>query len=261
MSSDPWDAAAAEDGIAHTRFAGRLHHLPTTTSTSTLALQAASTGYPEGHVWVADEQTAGRGRGGHAWHSEPRAGLYLSALLRPTLSPSNALHLSLATGLAVQAAVAELTGLHPDLRWPNDLLLDTRKCAGILVETAVAAGTLRHAIIGIGLNVAHTAFPPPLADLATSLRLATGRLFPREPLLAAILRHLDREITQLQCTNPDILTRFAAASTWVHGKRVRVGEPPAFTGTTAGLDPRGFLLVHADDGTPHTVLSGGVRPA
>ena len=88
-------------------------------------------------VWVADEQTAGRGRAGHRWHSAAGEGLYVSVLVRPPLPMRAALKLSLSTGLAVRAAIRESTGLAADLRWPNDLLLGGRKCGGILVETAV----------------------------------------------------------------------------------------------------------------------------
>ena len=113
----------------------RLHHLPTVTSTNTLALEAAQSGTQTG-VWIADEQTAGRGRGGHTWHSAPGEGLYLSALIRPHLPLTRALWLSLATGLAARQAIAVTTGLTPDIRWPNDILLNRKKCGGILVETA-----------------------------------------------------------------------------------------------------------------------------
>ena len=270
ISPDPWDAQAVAQGIAQTRFAGQVRYLPIVTSTSTLALEAAQSGAPEGAVWVADEQTAGRGRGGHTWHSAPTEGLYFSLLLRPTLPPDKALWLSLLTGLSVQSAIAEVTGLQPDLRWPNDLLLGEKKFGGILVETSLstqAEPTLRHAVIGIGLNIAHRTLPPDLQPIANSLYLATGTLYPRETILAAALRALEANLQALEVelsghpTAPLLLERFTQSSTWVQGKSVRVGEAESYTGFTAGLDPRGFLLVQTPDGTLRTVLSGGVRPA
>src|SRR5216684_1558012 len=129
--------AAVEAGIVGTEFEGRLLHFPSVVSTNVLALEAAQTG-ARGGVWVADEQTAGRGRGGHGWHSAAGDGLYVSALVTPPLPMATALTLSLATGLAAQAAIAEATGLQVDIRWPNDLLVHGRKCGGILMETAVA---------------------------------------------------------------------------------------------------------------------------
>jgi BirA family biotin operon repressor/biotin-[acetyl-CoA-carboxylase] ligase len=255
--------------LVGTRFPARLHHLPTAESTNTLLLQAAADGAPEGTLYLADAQTRGRGRGGHTWHSSPGDGLYLSVLAKPSLPLREALWISLATGLAVQSAVKTVTGLDLDIRWPNDLLLPdpsgtSKKLGGILVETAVHPGEdalLRYAVIGIGLNINHETFPPELSDIATSLRIATGQLQSRNALLVAILRALDLELTQLEAHQPDLLTRFTAASTWVRGKRVDVPEQGGYTGTTAGLDPNGYLLVDAADQTQRTVLSGGVREA
>jgi BirA family biotin operon repressor/biotin-[acetyl-CoA-carboxylase] ligase len=243
-----------------TRFARNVQHYASVGSTNSLLLEAAANDAPEGTVYLADEQTAGRGRGGHAWHSAPGDGLYLSVLAKPSLHLDKALCLSLATGLAAQSAVRAVTGLMLDLRWPNDLLLDGKKLGGILVETAVGpAATLRYAVIGIGINVGHAVFPAELAALATSLRIATGQAVYRQALLLALLRALDSELTQLEENDTTLLQRFTAASTWARGKRVQVPEQGGYTGTTAGLDPHGFLLVDADDGTQRTVLSGGVR--
>ncbi|WP_263381900.1 biotin--[acetyl-CoA-carboxylase] ligase [Granulicella arctica] len=265
-SAATFDVTAVESAIANTQFAGLVQHFPSVGSTSTLALEAAQSG-TKGGVWTADEQTAGRGRGGHAWHSTAGDGLYVSILVQPRIALAQALKLSLATGLAAQSAIAETTGMQPDIRWPNDLLLNTRKCGGILVETAIAPqaadepAMLRYAVIGIGINVNHADFPPDLATLATSLRRETGTPWPREPLLAALLRALDHEIHLLADANDDLLERFANASSWVRGKRVRVGEAESYTGVTCGLNAEGFLMIEGDDGKRHTVLSGGVRPA
>jgi BirA family biotin operon repressor/biotin-[acetyl-CoA-carboxylase] ligase len=259
-----------EAGIAGTGFAGTVWHFPVVTSTNSLALEAAQQGSRAG-VWVADEQTAGRGRGGHAWHSAPGDGLYVSALVAPPLPITSALLLSLATGLAAQGAIAECTGLQVDIRWPNDLLLHGRKCGGILVETAVAPAAdgaeamLRYAVIGVGINLNHAAFPAELATLATSLRIEWGETVLREALLAALLRRINAEVRALvdgqhrSGLGESLLERFTAASTWVRGKRVGVDKGGGYTGVTAGLDKRGFLRVAGDDGLLHIVLTGGVR--
>lgn len=260
------------------RFAGYVQHFASIDSTNRAALEAAQQGARSG-VWVADEQTAGRGRGGHAWHSSPGDGLYVSALVAPELPAHRAIDLALAAGLAAQQAIDESCGVGVDLRWPNDLMLNGRKCGGILVETAAeasascstapSAALLRYAVLGMGINVNHTDFPPDLRPIATSLRLEYGGEFglplARQPLLMALLRALDHQIALLEqeahgaLQGPDLLDRFTAASTWVRGKRVHVPEQGGYTGTTAGLDQRGFLLVDADDGRQRTVLSGGVR--
>jgi BirA family biotin operon repressor/biotin-[acetyl-CoA-carboxylase] ligase len=261
---NPTELSAA---LVGTRFPARLHHFPTAESTNTLLLEAAANGAPEGTIYLADAQTRGRGRGGHTWHSSPGDGLYLSVLAKPALPLREALWISLATGLAAKCAIRTTTGLTIDIRWPNDLLLPqptgpSKKLGGILVETAVNPGEdalLRYAVIGIGLNINHESFPPELSEVATSLRIATGQPQSRNTLLIALLRALDFELTQLETHQPDLLERFTAASTWVRGKRVHVPEQGGYTGTTAGLDRNGYLLVDADDHTQRTVLSGGVR--
>jgi BirA family biotin operon repressor/biotin-[acetyl-CoA-carboxylase] ligase len=266
--------------IAGTRFAGSLVHLPITGSTNQVALEAAAAGARNG-VWVADEQTAGRGRGGHTWHSAPGDGLYVSALVVPRIPLRFANRLPLAVGLAAQAAILKATSLHCQLRWPNDLMFDERKAGGILVESQVEGqaeptqeAMLRFAVIGVGINLNHRGFPPQLARIATSLRIEQGRAtvkVDREQVLAMLLRELDLELTALDAEvestgqTAELLERFGALSGWASGKHVRVGADEAgnggYTGWTRGLDRDGFLLVEDDFGTMRTVLSGGVRSA
>jgi BirA family biotin operon repressor/biotin-[acetyl-CoA-carboxylase] ligase len=255
--------------VANSRFGGKITHFETIDSTNIRAIESANAGAPDGTVYVADEQTAGRGRGGHSWHSAAGDGLYVSALVRPEVGLAEALWLSLATGIAAQRAILETTGVHADIRWPNDLLVGKKKCGGILVETGSHPGTparLRYAVIGIGINVNHDGFPLELSALATSLRIESGAVASREMLLSNLLLALDAEITLLESELYDaprgtpLLERFTAASSWIKGMRVRVDEDGGYTGETVGLNQKGFLQVAGDDGVLHTVLSGGVRP-
>jgi BirA family biotin operon repressor/biotin-[acetyl-CoA-carboxylase] ligase len=254
--------AAIEKAIAGTRFSGHIVHLRSVGSTNQLALEAAAAGVRSG-VWIADEQTAGRGRGGHHWHSAPGDGIYVSALATPRVPLSHAIRIPLATGLAAQAAIFETTGLEVDIRWPNDLMFGVRKCGGILVESVSesAGDGVRYVVIGIGINLNHIHFPADLARLATSLALEGERSYLREPLLAALLIHLDRELGALDVGGDDLLRRFTTSSSWVSGKRVSVDEGGGYTGWTRGLDSNGFLRVEDDQGKMRTVLSGGVRSA
>ena len=258
-----------EEGLAGTWFSGRVMHFPSVGSTSLLALDAALSG-ARGGVYVADEQTAGRGRGDHKWHSAQLDGLYVSALVTPPIPMDMALWLPLATALAAQAAIKEVSGLGIDIRWPNDLMIDDRKCGGILVESTAATAdpgarpTLRYAVIGVGININQERFPADLNTVATSLRIAGGAV-TREVLLVALLRALDAEISNLikqyrgTLNGQGLLERFSTASSWVRGKRVRIEEDGGYTGVTDGLDARGFLRVTGEDGVLRTVLSGGVR--
>jgi len=255
------DVNALQTALVGTRFARGLRHFASIDSTNVALMEAAADGAAEGTVYFADEQTAGRGRGGHSWHSAPGDGLYVSALVKPSLKIADALLVSLATGVAAYDAIREVCGAQTDLRWPNDLLVNDKKCGGILVESALEAdGTLRYAVIGVGINVRHAAFPDELAPLATSLKIATGRDVSRMQLLVTLLRALDLELTRLESNEKDaLMRRFAERSSWVWGKSVAVPEQGGYTGVTAGLDERGFLRVDSDDGVMRTVLSGGVR--
>jgi BirA family biotin operon repressor/biotin-[acetyl-CoA-carboxylase] ligase len=259
---DPFDLTTLNQALAHTPFHGNLHFHPTIHSTNTLAMREAEAGAPEGTVHFADEQTAGRGRGAHTWASPPGSGLYVSILLRPRIAPADVLWLSLAAGLAVRDAVHRVTGREADLRWPNDLLLGPKKFSGILTELNAEVTRVRHLVVGIGINVHQQRFPEELAKQATSLHLETGKHWPRQQLLVALLQAIHREATALTGDLPvatrSILARLEQSSTWIRGKQVNVEEAEGYTGTTAGLDPRGFLLVQTDEGL-RTVLSGGVR--
>ena len=179
-----FDAAGLDAALAGTRFAGKIRFFESIHSTNTHAMAEGDSGAPDGMVYVADEQTAGRGRGAHGWESPPGSGLYVSVLLRPRLVPADALWLSLAAGLAVHDAVARVASLDADLRWPNDLLFGRRKFCGILSELNAEVTRIRHMVIGIGINVHQQQFPPELRELATSLYIETGRDWPRQELLA-----------------------------------------------------------------------------
>lgn len=224
----------------------------------------AEAGAPGDSVYFADEQTAGRGRGAHEWSSPPASGLYVSVLLRPALAPADVLWLSLAAGLAVRHAVKQVTSLKCDLRWPNDLLFGPKKFCGILTELNAEVTRVRHLVIGIGINVHQPQFPAELRDLATSLYIETGRDWPRQDLLVALLQSLHRELAALTVpgnlskATADILLRLERASTWIRGKQVYVEEAEEYSGVTDGLDPRGFLQVRTAAGL-RTVFSGGVR--
>jgi BirA family biotin operon repressor/biotin-[acetyl-CoA-carboxylase] ligase len=271
---DPLSPEAIAPLVRNTIFSGNIHCYLTAGSTNSLALAAAARpghdAAPEGAVFLAEEQTAGRGRGGHSWHSEPGTGVYGSFLLRPAMSPADALWLSLITGIAVQDAVREITGLQPDLRWPNDLLLQERKFCGILTEMSSELTRVQHAVIGIGINVNQEHFPPELGSQVTSLRLESGREWSRVELVAALMRALDREYRGLVRTlagpvrTPNLrfaplIMRVESRSSYAHGKLVHVDEDGGYTGMTDGLDPRGFLRVHTQQGL-RIVVSGGVRP-
>jgi BirA family biotin operon repressor/biotin-[acetyl-CoA-carboxylase] ligase len=247
--------------------AKHIHHFYKIGSTNATAMQAAAEGAPEGSVFLAEEQLAGRGRGAHAWHSARSTGIYCSVILRPAMAPSEALIFSLAAGLAVRAAVAEIAPqLQADLKWPNDLLLEGKKFCGILTEMNAEVTRVRYLVVGIGVNVNQVKFPAELREIATSLRIATGTEWSRVELCAGILKALDREYRSLvenAGAREAILRRFEESSSSVRGRKVAIGvnddrENGGVTGVTEGLDERGFLRVRTAEGL-RTVVSGTVR--
>lgn len=255
-----YDMAALESALAGTSYSGKLHFFATTGSTNTEALEAARAGAPHGSVYFADEQTAGRGRGGHRWDSQPGAGLYVSALLRLPLPAERLSLLPLAAGLAQAEAIQAVAGVSIDLRWPNDLLIGDRKAGGILVESKLDGGALAFAVVGIGINVHQRSFDAELTTPATSLDLAAGRTVSRQVLLVALLKFLECETISL-CNSEaasELLARVTRRSTWISGRRVRVHGPQACTGITSGLDANGFLRVRTPQGIV-TVQTGGIR--
>ncbi len=259
-----YDLAALEAELAGTIFAGKAHFAPVTGSTNSDALSAARKGAPHGSVFLADEQTAGRGRGDHSWQSAAGEGLYVSALLRPELAPAYLPLVPLAAGLAAAGAIRSTTGLDVDLRWPNDLLLGPRKAGGILVEAQSESNAVAFVVVGIGINVHQRGFDPGLATPATSLDLELGHAFgqriSRQALLTGLLKSLEREAIGLldPAARRLIPARVEAASSWMRGRRVDVHGPQSYTGTTEGLDEHGFLRLRTAEGVVQ-VQSGGIR--
>jgi BirA family biotin operon repressor/biotin-[acetyl-CoA-carboxylase] ligase len=235
----------------------RIEWVPRVGSTMTEASRLAAEGAPSGTVIGAEEQSAGVGRHGRSWHSEPGSGLYVSIILRRQLQPAALPVVTLALGLATREAILTATGLACDLRWPNDLLIQSKKCAGILTVLESSA-----IIAGIGINVYHGSFPAALSAIATSLRIESGCMHSRERLLVELLTSVDRYCDRLESEGrASILDAFARASTYVSGRRVSVDQDGSeLRGTTAGLDESGFLILRGDDGANRLIVSGGVRP-
>jgi BirA family biotin operon repressor/biotin-[acetyl-CoA-carboxylase] ligase len=250
--------------VTGTLFSSKIRHYFRVGSTNVAAMEAAAAGEPEGSVFFAEQQTAGRGRGGNSWESAPSDGVYCSIILRPRLSPADALLLSLIAGIAVAEAVEQTTGLHPDLRWPNDVLLEERKFCGILTEMNAEATRVRYVVVGIGINVNQPSFSKELEPIATSLRLASGHEWSRVQVTAALLKSLDAWYRKLSDGTADsrsaIFRKFEERSSFARSRLVQVDEEGGYEGVTEGLDNRGFLLVRTDRGL-RTVLSGTVRAA
>jgi BirA family biotin operon repressor/biotin-[acetyl-CoA-carboxylase] ligase len=238
------DLARAAEAIARKggELGRPLHVLRSTTSTNDEAKRAAKEGAPHGSTWVAETQTEGRGRQGRTWVSSPGENLLFSVLMRLACPPARVPQLALVCGLAVQQAVSEL-GLPARIKWPNDVLVEGKKIAGVLVESTL--GSREHAVIaGIGINVHARDFPPEIAARATSLSLL-GVAADRGELLAAVLHFLDRDASLVASRGLGLVSARLSAADALLGQRVtsESGE-----GVAQGIDPEGRLLVRGDDG-------------
>src|SRR5215813_3112911 len=244
-------------------FGKHVHHFLKTDSTNRVALELGNADQPEGAVVLAEEQTAGRGRAGRAWHSERGTGIYVTLLVRPKISPVQAPLLTMMAGLSARAAIQAQTGLIADLKWPNDLILGGKKLGGILTEMYAEPSQVRFVIIGIGINVNQEKFPGELAATATSLRAQTGRAQSRMELLVRLLREFENDYNYfLHEGAPSVTQRFEAVSSYARGKRVSVSNgTEMYAGTTVGLSREGLLQVEREGGDIVTVIAGDVREA
>ena len=210
---------------------------------------------------VAGEQTAGRGRRGHAWFSPPGSGLYVSVVVAPSqarVDPLRATTLvTIAAGLALAEGIAAATGLAVDLKWPNDLFVGRRKLGGILAEAAGSRGPADVVVLGYGINVAATSFPPELADRATSLETELGREIDRDLVLVETLAALSARYEDLLEGRFDaILDGWRQRAPGASGARVSWTAPGGTkSGVTAGIDRDGALLVRTG-GVIERIISG-----
>lgn len=218
-------------------------------STNRIASSWAMSGAPEGAVVFAEFQTAGKGRMNRSWVAEPEKNIMASIILRPKQQIEHPGWIPLATGVALLEAVASLTdGLSIKLKWPNDLMVNGKKCAGILSETAT--GDSRVLVLGIGLNVNQEEFPESLRDSATSILLETGQFVSRPVLFAGILKHLESRIGEVYQNRMDSITRVYLNNLAGVGEEITVRNISGKTakGILTGIATDGSLLLMTESG-------------
>ena len=238
--------------------ADRLIVLPEVDSTNTYLKQRASNGAPDETAVLSIRQTAGRGRRGRSFLSEP-GGLYLSYLIRPHESAQELLHLTALAGLCVCNAVRQVTGMQPSIKWPNDPVLNGKKLCGILTELSVSLETQEpeYVVIGIGINCNQTQFPQEL-DMATSLRIEAGRPADVNAIAAALLLELSRMRREFLSRKSDWIAAFSQNCLTV-GKDIQILRAGTVRQAKAtGIGPDADLLVEYPDGTSGSVSSGEV---
>ena len=248
-------AGAVRQGL-YTHVVGRrILYFPSLSSTMDEAARLAGQGAEEGTVVVAEKQWAGRGRQGRSWVSQP-GNLLFSVIFRPGMGLLP--FISIIGGLAAARAVRKTTGLNPSIKWPNDLMLDGRKAAGILAESTVVGETVCYAVLGIGINVALNPLETEeISSLATSLNAAAGREIERETLLRQMLIELDDLYLQME-------KGASPVPEWTRllenlGARVEVTSgDETYSGVAEGVDDTGNLLLRVEGGQLLTMTAGDV---
>jgi BirA family biotin operon repressor/biotin-[acetyl-CoA-carboxylase] ligase len=233
-----------------------------TTSTNDVIEKLARDGAKEGAVVFAEAQTAGRGRLGRSWVSPERKGLWFSVLLRPDLSPCAATQLTVASATALRNAIEMQTGLKPEIKWPNDIIISGKKVAGILTELSAELDRIKYILVGIGVdvNLNQNDFPTELRTQATSLKIELGKSVNRSELAAIILRELDQEYSRILAGEFN-----AVADQWEKhcstlGQRlvIEVGQR-RLSGRAESLGEDGALLLRTDHGHLERIVGGDVR--
>lgn len=249
-ATDRGDALTPASLQRHLRsavFGHRIFYYPSIGSTNDRALELAAAEEPEGGLVLAEEQTAGRGRRDRAWSSRPFLGIYASLILRPAIPAGRAPLLTFMAAVAAADALNEIPGVRARIKWPNDVVAQDRKLAGVLAEVRGSEPEVREMVVGLGVNVnqGEEDFPAELRGRATSVRLLTGAAHPRAPILAALLEGFERRYARLLRDGPGTLLReWESLSALSAGARLQVEGPAGrIAGTFAGIDEEGSLLL------------------
>jgi BirA family biotin operon repressor/biotin-[acetyl-CoA-carboxylase] ligase len=245
------------------RLGTRFHYFAELDSTNTRARELAESGAAEGEIVIAESQTQGRGRLGRRWESPPLSNLYLSIVLRPGLPPKHAPQITLAAAVALVETVGSFLPRPPVIKWPNDILIDGKKLAGILTEAACDTECVQYVILGIGLNLNYRAetMPETLRQRATSMADMAGENLSRETVLVRLIHDLDRCYGELEESGFAALRPRWEAHFGLRGRRVRVDlGDQTIIGRAQGIDHEGALIVETDDEQRRSIIAGDVIP-
>jgi BirA family transcriptional regulator, biotin operon repressor / biotin---[acetyl-CoA-carboxylase] ligase len=254
-------ASELKSALSTNRFGQKLFTFDSLDSTNACAKALADAGTQTGAVVFSEEQTAGRGRLGRTWQSDPLKNLTFSIILRPAINPEDLNLLSLYVAVATAQAVEECCGFRPDCKWPNDLLSGRKKFAGILMEGSVANGRVEFVVAGIGINVNQTSFPAEIIEKATSLTLITGHEVNRAALLSGVLSSLELLDEKLSATGFSDVTQLWLSYASMINQRIVVSHEGVLTkGVVLGLSRDGGLILDVA-GQKRTYYAGDVTIA
>lgn len=249
-------------GLQTKRLGRVIHYEESVQSTQRIAHVLAGDGASEGTLVIADEQTAGRGRLMREWHSSKGTGIWMSLILKPLLPPQKAPQFTLITAVAVVQAIEEVTDLHPQIKWPNDILIDGKKVTGILTELQAESDKINSIIIGIGMNVNHLKehFPDELQKIATSLAIEQGEPLSRSEIVQKVLERIEALYSMYMkegFTPVKLLWESYAISI---GKKIRARTiNGTIEGRALGITDEGVLKIEDSAGTIHQIYSADIE--
>lgn len=244
-----------------TKWAGRnLYYYDETGSTNTDVKRLAEEGAPHGTLVVADKQTAGRGRKGRSWQSPAGTTICMSLLLRPEFAPDRASGLTLVMALSVAKALEEVCGEKFGIKWPNDIVLNSKKVCGILTEMSAEMDYIHYVVIGAGINVNLMYFPEEIKETATSILKETGQIVSRSEIVERVLHYFEQYYEcYLKTLDLSGLREEYNAILVNRDAQVRVLDPKGeYTGTARGITDTGELIVEKEDKTVTEVYAGEV---
>lgn len=248
-------------GLQTRRLGKKVFCFKETTSTNAVAYKLAEDGAPEGTVVLADAQTSGKGRLGRVWLSPPGVNIYASVILRPPLLPVEASQLTFISAVAVARTIEKLSSLEPAIKWPNDILVNGNKIAGLLNEMSAETERINFVIMGIGVNLNMTAeqFPEDLRYPATSMLIAGGICVDRSRFVRRLIEEMD-ELYNTFLVQGDVPVREEwLRRSQMQGRMVKVSSAESvICGMVTGIDHIGGLLLKLDDGREERILSGDV---
>ncbi|MBM4325270.1 MAG: biotin--[acetyl-CoA-carboxylase] ligase [Deltaproteobacteria bacterium] len=249
--------------LLKTKWLGKtIHYFHALDSTNSKAYDLANRGAEEGEIVIAESQTKGKGRLGRNWFSPPYLNLYLSVILRPEISPHQAPLITLMAAVATAEAIEKSSGLRPLIKWPNDILLNGRKMAGLLNEIKSETDRIHFIILGIGvnLNIDEKMFPKEIRSIATSMKREMGEGVSRKDFLASLLRGLEQWYTVFLKEGGNVILESWRRWAQIKGRRVKMtsfGETIA--GRAIDVDSDGALIIETKRGERKRVVAGDVE--
>ncbi len=233
--------------LMHTEWVAKeVLYFDTIDSTNTKAQELAEKGYPSGTLVVADKQESGKGRRGRSWVSPSGTGIFMTLMIKPDINPNNASMLTLVAALAVAKAITSVTGEEAMIKWPNDIVVNSKKVCGILTEMNAQFDYINHIVVGIGINVHNESFPEEISQMASSLMIeAGGKRFHRAQIIAETMLYFEQYYdTFLKTQDLSALVREYDELLVNRNKSVRVLDPKEpFDGKAMGITPKGELIV------------------